>query len=237
MSTEALISLNNTTLTAEFTPQASKLKEEALTVSAAIGKVTDQAENANAVEAQKALAEVIKLVEQARKAAKDPVLAFGKKIDEQAKGFVEELAAEQWRVSRLVGDFQQLEAKKAQAARQAERDRLTALEKERLAAIAQAKTHEELDRIEEAHNNAVQQQAPTPLVAAHAQGQRVGEEIKFEVFDINALYASKPGCVKMEPKMLEIRALLKAGLALPGVRHWTETKATVSLRGQKVIEV
>lgn len=235
---EALISLNNTTLTAEFTPQASRLKEEALTVSAAIGKVTDQAENANAVEAQKALAEVIKLVEQARKAAKDPVLAFGKKIDEQAKGFVEELAAEQWRVSRLVGDFQQLEAKKAQAARQAEQDRLTALEKERLAAIQQAKTHDELDKIEEVHNNAVQQYAPqAAFIPAHAQGQRVVEEIKFEVFDINALYASKPGCVKMEPKILEIRALLKAGLALPGVRHWTETKASVSLRGQKTIEV
>lgn len=235
---EALILRNDATLSIEFTTQAARIKEEALTVSAAVGKVTDSIENANAVEAQKSLAQVIKLVEQARKAAKDPVLAFGKKIDEQAKAFVQELTDEQWRISRLVGDFQQLEAKKAQAAARLEQERLAGLERERQQAIAQAKSHEELDAIEEAHDNAVRQQAPQqPITPPRAEGQRVVEEIKFEVFDINALYASKPGCVRMEPKILEIKALLKAGLQLPGVRAWTETKATVSTRGPAAIDV
>lgn len=238
MSDEALIVVNNTTLTADWTAKANQLKEEALTTSAAIGKVTDAIENANAVEAQKSLHGIIKLVEEARQAAKAPVLKFGKGIDDQAKAFITELKEEEWRISRLVGDFQQLEAKKAQAARQAEQDRLNMLEKERLAAIAQAKSHEELDAIEERHDNAVRQQAPQqPITPVRANGQRVAEEIKFEVFDITQLAAKYPNCVTITPKAMEIKALLKAGINLPGVRAWRETKATVSTGRQTAIDV
>lgn len=237
MSDQALILRNDATLEIQFTPQAARLKEEALVIAAGIGKVTSAVENANAVEAQKALAIVIKNVEAARVACKAPVLAFGKKIDDQAKQFTEELTVEQWRLNRLVGDFQQLERAKADAAAKAERERVNALERQKQQELAKATSHEELDAVQEKFNNAVQQQAPPIVVAPKAEGQRVVEEIKFEVFDIGALYASKPGCVKMEPKALEIKALLKAGLQLPGVRSWKVTTATVSTRTTPAIEI
>ena len=237
MSETALILRNDAALTIQFTPQAAALKEEALTSLAAIGKVTDATGNANAVEALRQAAVALKQVEAARVACKEPVLKFGKTIDDTAKQFTEELRNEQFRVNTMVGSFQQLERAKAEAAAKAERERVDKLEREKQQELAKATSHEELDKVQEKFDNRVQQEAPPVVFAPKAEGQRVVEEVKFEVFDIAALYASKPGCVKMEPKALEIKALLKAGLQLPGVRSWRETKNAVSTRQTGIIEV
>jgi chromosome segregation ATPase len=233
---EALILRNDASLSISWTEKANALKEEALTVAAGVGKVVDAASNQRAVEAMQSLAAILKQVEAARKACKEPVLTFGKKIDEAAKAFIEELTTEQWRLSQLVGAFQEIENKRALAARQAENERLAKIERERQAELAKATTHEQMDKVDEKFNNRVQQEQPQPIAPIRAEGQRVEQVINFEVFDIGALYAAKPQCVKMEPKAVEIKALLKAGVQLPGVRSWKETKASVRVPGQRVIE-
>lgn len=237
MSDTALILRDDSELSISFTPQAAKLKEEALVLMAGIGKVADASGNANAVEALRQTALCLKTIEQARVACKEPVLKFGKAIDDAAKAFTEELRNEQFRVNTIVGNFQQLERAKAQAAAKAEQERVNALERERQQELSKATSHEELDKVQEKFNNQIQQQASPIVVAPKAAGQTVKDDIEFEVFDIDALYRSKPGCVSLTERKVEIKALLKAGLQLPGVRSWNSTKVSVSTRQPRPIDV
>jgi hypothetical protein len=71
-------------LTVSFTPEAVALKDTALELSGVIGKVTNADENAAAVAAQVEIQKVRSLAEKARKAAKEPVLEYGKRIDAAA---------------------------------------------------------------------------------------------------------------------------------------------------------
>lgn len=226
----ALILRNDSTLSVQWTAEANKLKEDALTIAAGVGKVTDASTNQKAVEAQQAVAAIRKQVEAARVACKAPVLAFGKKIDDAARDFDAELASEQIRLNRLVGDFMQLEQQRIRAEQQKENERLAAIEREREAALAKATTHEQVDKVQEQFNNRVQQEAPPIRIAPRAEGQRVTPTVEFEVFDIDALYRAYPLCVTMTPKVLEVKALLKAGVQIPGVRRIDGIKATVSTR-------
>lgn len=237
MSEFPLMLRNDAALSLEFTPQAARLKREALELSAQIGKVADAASNLRAVAAQTELAQLVKLVEEARVAAKDPVLIFGRNIDAAAKAFTEELREEQWRLSRLVGDFQQLEQAKARAAQAAENERLAAIERERAKELAKATTHEELDKVQEKFDARAQQGGPVVLAPQKADNQTVREDWQYEVFDIWALARAHPGCIKIEGRALEIKSALKAGVNLAGVRAWKVTTAGVRLpRQTKAIE-
>lgn len=133
MSDTALITLDMKQLSAAVTEQAIALRDNALEVSALIGKVDDAASNANAAAAQAELTKVIRMAETARKAAKEPVLELGKAIDGAMKQFVAGLEAEQWRVSKLIGDFHQLEEAKRKAAAEAARLEAERIERERRA--------------------------------------------------------------------------------------------------------
>src|SRR5690348_11672187 len=152
MSSQALIRRNDAALTVEFTQSAIALKNQALEAAANIGKVVDAATQEAAVLAQRELANVLTLVEKARKEAKDPVLTYGRAIDDAARNFVQDAREEQLRLARLVGDFQQLEQERVRRAQQAENERLAALEREKAAELAKAKSHEELDKIQDKFN-------------------------------------------------------------------------------------
>lgn len=117
--TEALIRLDWQARLAAMTEAAIALKNHALEVAALIGKVNNATTQEAAVQAQREIAEILTQAEKARKAAKEPALAFGRHIDESARAFVQELKDEQLRLAKLVGDFQQLEQAKARAAEQA----------------------------------------------------------------------------------------------------------------------
>src|SRR5712675_585390 len=163
MSDQALMLRNDAALTLTFTPQAESLKRQALEVSALIGKVTDADSNERAVNAQTTLAALIKLVEEARVAAKEPILTFASRIETAAKEWTEEIRSEQWRVSQLVGDYQQLEQAKARAAQQAETLRLEGLEADRQQELANAKSHDEMDQINERYDAHARSTAPVRL--------------------------------------------------------------------------
>jgi hypothetical protein len=239
MNTELPLMLrNDASLSLTFTPQAERLKREALELSAAIGKVADNAANLRAVAAQTELVTLIKLVEEARTSAKDPVLKFGRNIDDAAKAFIADLKEEQNRLSQLVGDFHQLEQAKARAEQLKENERLSGMERERQAELATADTHERLDAINEKWDIRMQKAEPSPQLAEKPANQRVAEVIEFEVTDVWALARAHPGCVKIEPRALEIRSALRAGVKLAGVRSWTATKATVRVPTQpKALEI
>lgn len=237
MNDTALMLRNDAALTLQFTPQAERLKTAALELAATIGKVADAADNARAVAAQTELAALIHLVEEARVAAKDPVIKFAANIQTAAAGFVQELKDEAWRISQLVGEFQQHQQAVATAAINAEKQRSNDLDKQRMAELATAPDLDAMDAINEKYDRVISALAPEPIAPAKATGQIVKQEWQFEVTDVHALARAHPGCVKIEPRALEIRSALNAGVKLAGIRAWKTTKATVRLpRAKSPIE-
>ena len=225
----ALIRLDWQSQAASMTAAASALKEEALECSALIGKVVDAASQEAAVAAQQKISDVLINAEKARKAAKEPALEFGRRIDVAAKLFVHELKEEQVRLATLVGDFQQLEQARVRAEQQAENERLSALERERMRALANATSYEERDRVQERFAaRQVAESPPTPIAPVRAEGQRVVPDWEVSITDIWLLAKAHPACVKIEPLIGEIKGLLKAGVKVAGVNAKPILKAGVS---------
>lgn len=119
MSETAIILRDDARMAVSFSAEAEAIKVAALAVGALVGKVTNAAEQAEAVTAQMEIQKVLAVAEKARKACKAPVLEFGKKIDAAAERFITELKEEMTRIATMVGSFQQLEQMKVRAAEQA----------------------------------------------------------------------------------------------------------------------
>lgn len=124
----ALIARDDAALTISFTENAVALKETALNEAALVGRVSNGEENGVANATLAKLSELRRTVEKARKEAKQPVLDFGRKIDDAAEKFVAEVKTEEWRVSQLIGEFFAVQEAKRKAAEQA-----TRMEAERIA--------------------------------------------------------------------------------------------------------
>jgi len=248
-----------------FTDVALVRRDEALAASALVGRVQDSGEQDRAVQAQIQLDTLRREIEATRKLVKAPVLDLSREIDKVAADFVAELTEESTRIGRLVADFQALELKKQQAAERAarleaeriERERkeqeeaaAAQIERERQAALANAKSIEEQDEIE---RHACEQQRivqenldyqarkqQLELVASikppdRAEGQSVRQDWDFEVVDVWLLARMHPGCVEVKPRRREIIDLLRTGNTLAGIRAFQVVKSTT--RTAKKVEV
>ena len=278
---QALIVRNDAALTVSYTEAALALKSHALEVAALVGRVSSEEENQAAVAAQKEIAGILKQAEDSRKQAKEPILDFGRAIDEAANRFKAELKDEELRLGRLTGDYQALQQAKARAAelariaeqrkleeerRQAEQkiieERLAAqrkldaeaaeiarkereaknkeeaarlelerLELERQRKLAEAKSHQELDKINDRH---AEQVAAIPVVApVRATGQVVTNDWEITVTDLHLLYRCHANCVELKPRLSEIKNLLKLGVKVQGVKADPVVKAGVRATKQR----
>lgn len=178
-------------------------------------------------------------IEAGRTEAKAPVLDLGRKIDALGKELVADVEVETKRLSRLLGDYQAEEQRKARIAEQAARDEARRIRDEAEAnarAAAKAATSEaEATAVasaimETAATRIVEtKQAAALSVAPKATGTGLRTDVVFEVVDIVALYAARPELVNLEPNGAAIRAICKANpnLQLPGLKHWTESKTII----------
>ncbi len=238
MSDQALILVDQSGGKVEFMPTAAEMKATALELSGIIGKVGNADENSQAVTAQIEIRRILKLVEAARAEAKRPLIDMGKLIEDGTKTFIADLKAEEWRLSKLVGDYQQVLQAQARAAQIAEAARLQGIEDARQAELAKCQTHEQLDAVNEKHDTIAQQSTPEPRPIPKAEGQVVTNDVEFEVFDVALLAKAHWNLVTVEPKRGEIKTLLKNGIKLAGVRSWPVTKASVRVpAGPKAIDV
>lgn len=228
---QTLITRNDASLSVSFTAEALALQTGALEKSALIARVSCAEEQLEAVEAQKILASLIKAAENSRKAEKEPVLIYGRKIDESAKKFCEELLQEQTRIATLIGSFQALEMAKVRAAAAAENERLSALERERQRAIAEARSHDELDKVNAVFDTRAKDEAAAPVAPIRTEGQVVKEEWTIREIDLHELYRHHPHCVKLEARVSEIKAILNAGGTVRGVKADKEVKSSVRTTG------
>lgn len=233
-----LIVRDDARLTLSFSASAEALRELALQASGIIGRVTTPDENAVAVEAQTKLADILSKVEKARKSIKAPILDFGRLIDTKAEEFVAEPKSEQLRIARMVGDYHALEQARIRAEEQARNEKLAAIERERAAALAQAKTHDAADAISEHFSNRIKEEAPAVDTSPRANGQRISNDWDITVCDVHLLYRAHPNCCELKPRMSEIKELLKMGITPKGVTAKPIVKASVRLAPQpKAIDV
>lgn len=229
-----LITRDDAALSVSFTPDADELRESALSVAALIGRVSTPEEQAEAVAAQQQIKGLLKLCEDSRKQAKEPVLEFGRKIDTVAKRYRTELDEELTRLMKLCGDYQTLQEAKARAAEAARLKELNEIERQKQEQLAKAESHEEMERI---HEKACDAAAALPIVEPiRASGQVVSHEWEVTVQDIHLLARVHPNCVKIEPRMSEIKALLNSGVRVSGVKAEKVTKSSVRVPRQQLIE-
>lgn len=225
-----LFDCDNSSLTVSAVSEAGAIRAAALERAALIGKVTNPEEQSQAVEAQKAIKRVLKLAEDSRKLIKEPILDFGRKIDDTAKKFSEDLKAEDLRLAKIVGDYQQVEAARLKAAEALRIQELNDIERRRQEAITNASTVDEIDEIAARAN---EEAAAVPMVqSVKADGQIVKSDWEIIVSDAWLLASAHRTCVEITPRLREIKTLLDAGVNVAGVVAKRITKSTVRVGRQ-----
>jgi hypothetical protein len=171
--------------------------------------------------------------EEQRRLARERELQDQRRQEEQTelashRAEIDRLGLEQARLNKISTEEQSDENR-----RQIELDRM---ELERQQQLAEAKSLENLDAINARHCEAV---AALPVAApVRVEGQRVEEAWEFEVTDIWALARAHPALVRIEPRNGEIKAALKSGAKIAGIRAWQQTKASVRTgKKERVIDV
>lgn len=121
-----------------------------------------------------------------------------------------------------------LAVQQARNAQEAEAAASLQREIERQKEIAQAESIEKLDEIDEKFNAAA---AALPTVEMHrAEGQRVTVDWDIVVSDIWSLARAHPACVKIEPRLSEIKKLLDMDVKVHGVTATRRVSATTLTR-------
>jgi hypothetical protein len=158
----------------EVRSESAEVRDDALALASSITSITDPMEDAEAANALRGLNEILREVERARKAVKEPVLAISRKIDETARTFIAEVLDEKDRLEMLRGKFLSEAGQEAAGDKAVIRDRW-----------------------------------------------------RFEVANIEQLFAAHPELCRIEPDGEKIRELLKTTQVVPGLRVWQEVKAGV----------
>ncbi|HEX6827239.1 MAG TPA: hypothetical protein VF077_13050 [Nitrospiraceae bacterium] len=213
-----LITRHDAELRVSFSKEASAMIVQALEDAALIGRVTNGDEQTLAVAAQTSLDGVAKLFERDRKLVKAPVLEYSKAIDGAVKQTIAPIEAELMRIAKLNADYIQLQQAKERAALQAENERLLALERERAAQIAKANSHQEVEAIQADFNDRAKAESLAVPTVEKPKGLTARPDWDIEVTNPGLLYSRHPQCVELVPKLVEIKALLKAGVMVEGVK-------------------
>lgn len=224
------------TMQVVFPVAAHSQRDGALGLAAMVLKVDNAQDQVPAVEAQRQLKEVIRLVEDGIGKEVDLANTFKKKLWSARDEFLKDTRDQLARITRMVGDFQTLAQAKARAAEAARNAELAELEQQRAEAMAQANSHEELDAIAEDFNR---QAAAVPITEPpRVEGQRIVKDYEVTVSDVWALARAHPACVRIEALTGQVKTLIKAGLTkIPGVAWKEVTKADVRLNTNKFIEI
>lgn len=208
--------------------KASEIKEMLLAESALLpDTILTDAQNQVTCDALAKLDGFCKLIESSRKAAKEPVLEYGRTIDAKAREFADEIMQERLRLNKAVSDYAAL----LLARQRAQEAQLNAAVEESVrknqAELALAKTLEERDDIQ-ARQNAEAASVAIPLLKP-AEGQRIDEDWDFEVVAPALLWGHYPHCIDWKPRVREIKALLKVHNGqLPGVKATKVAKSHVA---------
>ena len=204
----------------------------------AIASVADLDAAAVALTKLKALT---RSVEDSRKEVKAPVLEVCRRIDAVAKDYLTSLESESKRLSVIVGSYQEAQRRKAEKEREesakAQADAIAEMNAKQAEAVANG----DEEAADAARAEAADKIAASQLAAINAEGPRP-EGItsrtswKFEVVDIAELHAARPELCVITPNNAAIRAVVKMGAKIPGLRVWQEAAAIVRVAAPVKVE-
>jgi hypothetical protein len=233
MSALTLSGLQNAQI--DIIPEVYTRRDVAVLEARQITSIGDAFEAESAADALRAVSNLWKEIEAARKTIKGPVDDLVKKIQDTAKTFCADLVIEEERLKRLLGDHQAAEQRKADKLRreaQEEADRLAreaataARAAERATNGAQAEQAQQAAAVAEV--KAVEARVAVAEIKREApSGTVLRQTYKFEVTDINALFKARPDLCVIEPNGAAIRAQIPHNQNIPGLRIWQEAKASV----------
>jgi hypothetical protein len=219
-------------------------RDALLETSYTITAVTTAGEQTVAVEIGQKFRTWIKDVEAARVEVKAPFKERAELVDSLAKEAVAPIKAALTRVSALVSCFQQQEADRVRLAEEVRQKEIARLECERVKreedlrakqeTMVSEKDLEEAIVAEQAAKKAeadayARIAAPMPA-AQKVTGAATRKEMCYEVTDVHALYHARPELVRLEANAAAIRATVVAGMTIPGMRIWEETRTVISTR-------
>lgn len=240
----ALILISHDSASVTPTDEAQALIEDALSRGALIGQVRDADENKQASEAQAAIKAVRKQIEAAYRAAKDPIVDLGRKLDATFRKLVEELDREDGRIGQLAGEFLLAERRRAAAAEAAAKAELEKLEREKMQALAATSDPVKQTELLQEFSHKQAQQAPAPVVPAAAKGQKLAEDWDISLTNVVEFVrwvfsTGRWECMDVTVRKTAVKEILKGGVSqISGLECKKVAKATTQLpRPQKAIDV
>jgi hypothetical protein len=225
----------------ELSPAAFNARTLALEASGRIKAIASVSDLDAAAGALTKLKSLTRLVEDSRKEVKAPVLEVGRRIDGIAKDYLTPLEAEAKRLSVIVGSYQEAQRRKAEKEREeaakAQADAIAEMNAKQAEAVANG----DEEAADAARAEAADKIAASQLAAINAEGPKPDgitsrTSWKFEVVDIAALYAARPELVVLQPHNAAIRAVVKMGAKIPGLRVWQEAAAIVRVSAPVKVE-
>jgi hypothetical protein len=200
-------------------PDAEDRKEELLCHAASVKQVASNDESADAQWVSRKLAAMRIEVEKCRKLVKEPVNRIGKLIDQTAAAFVEEIATEEKRITRLVGDHAEevarIKREKEEAERRAFEEARAAREAAETAAAAAENTGRIADVLAAKKAERERQESLAARMAASEEvaGTKIAQGVRFawdfEVMDVAEVFQAAPDFVSLEIKRSVVLAWLK----------------------------
>jgi hypothetical protein len=221
------------------TPEAEARKSALLKEAGAITAIKDKEGADVARYCLKEMNEFTTLLEKSRKEVKKPVLEAGDKIDNAAKACAKEVEEQKARITRLITDHAQEQARiqqealrkqqeaEAELQRKREEEEAKAAEAERLAILADEAKKKEDEAASAAMQVSISEEnslQASLLVMSSAPTKGVKPVLDYEVTDIHALYKAYPGLCDITPKRRDILAYIKGcqdadeEIALPGIK-------------------
>jgi hypothetical protein len=241
---ESLILIDHAGQVVNPTDKARALIDEAMSVGALIGSVRNGHENERAANAQLEIKAVQKQIQDAYRAAKDPIVELGRKLDQTFRSLTSELDAEYARIGGLAGQFALAERRRIAAEQVLAKQALDKLEAEKHAAIAATSDPVKHIAVLEEFSRKAAAQLPLPSAPVRAKQQRVREDWNITVLDLIAtakwaLVSGRWDVLDISIRVGVVKELLKGGMTeIPGLKCEKTIEGQVTLpRAQKAIDV
>ena len=215
---------------------ARAMRDRLIVEAVKVTTVTDRIDADDATAVLRTLTTFLDEIETERERVKAPITKVGRDIDTLARELTVEVKQHQTRLSRLCGDFEAEERRRAYEAKIKAENEAARLafeaSKATAAAVQAAPTQEAANRAADKIAGEAQVKILEVRAVAHAVAPPKAADstlrgtVVYEVDDIKKLHAAEPTLVTLEPNGAAIRAIIKANpnIILPGVRHWIENK-------------
>jgi len=209
-------------------------RDAVLLGSALIARVANSQEQEVAVQQQRHLKHYSDTIRNAAKSIRGEINPIYDAVGSLEKQLLADVDQEGLRLAKLIGDFAESERIRVQARTESARADIAMLQRMEQEELAAAPNLEAQDEIREKYARlATTGAAALATEAPKAKGQVVREDWEITVTDKHVLYQFHANCVRLEPKLNEIKKLLNSGLNVNGVSAVKVTSSFVRNEKEK----